>query len=239
LLHIAPTTTPAFSSYIDTNLNNIQTNANGSAGFNILRGQGAEYTLATTAPHPNLAQHQNFAPHMQGHHPRVQQTTSQYRGHYESHRHAAANNSSITAFAPNINSQQTYYPPSTMSMYEDQNQAFAPYPQSMTMHVPNQGQEPQYPDPNTAMDEMNPYNPPALDTQPGLNIPGIPELGKDEDEAASPRLRSIPKPDREITKGEDGRFVCNWVGCTEETRTFNRKCEWSKVCFSFSSICPP
>jgi hypothetical protein len=70
-----------------------------------------------------------------------------------------------------------------------------------------------------------------MDATTALAMEEMPELPpKDESDAPSPgRSKPIPKPDREVTKGEDGRFVCNWAGCTEEIRAFNRKCEWSKV----------
>jgi hypothetical protein len=70
-----------------------------------------------------------------------------------------------------------------------------------------------------------------MDATTALAMEEMPELPpKDESDAPSPgRSKPIPKPDREVTKGEDGRFVCNWAGCTEEIRSFNRKCEWSKV----------
>lgn len=52
---------------------------------------------------------------------------------------------------------------------------------------------------------------------------------KSESDAASPgRSKPVPKPDREVTKNMAGRFYCNWPGCTEETKEFGRKCEWSK-----------
>jgi hypothetical protein len=70
-----------------------------------------------------------------------------------------------------------------------------------------------------------------MDATTALAMDEMPELPqKEESDAPSPgRSKPIPKPDREITKGEDGRFVCNWAGCTEDVRSFNRKCEWSKV----------
>jgi len=40
------------------------------------------------------------------------------------------------------------------------------------------------------------------------------------------RLKAIPKPDREVTKNMDGKYVCSWPGCTEEIRECGRKCEW-------------
>lgn len=127
-----------------------------------------------------------------------------------------------------------------MSMsYGDQDQAFSSYPQSAMMHDPNQEQEDSislhhrtqvYPDPGAAMDEMTPYNPQALDPSSGLIDDIPPPQNDDGDPTGRGRSPPIPKPNREVTKGEDGRFVCTWTGCTEDTRAFNRKCEWSKAC---------
>lgn len=111
------------------------------------------------------------------------------------------------------------------------------YPQPV-MHDPHQGQDdmhnqyPSPPPPHSLSD--HPYNthPQELDPAASLQIEDLPELphSKDDSDAPSPgRSKPIPKPDREVTKGDDGRFVCKWPGCTEETRVFNRKCEWSKV----------
>ncbi len=41
------------------------------------------------------------------------------------------------------------------------------------------------------------------------------------------RSKPVPKPDRPITKDANGRFVCDWPGCEEPVKDFNRKCEWS------------
>jgi hypothetical protein len=41
------------------------------------------------------------------------------------------------------------------------------------------------------------------------------------------RSKPIPKPDRPVTKDENGRYFCDWPGCTEVIKAFNRKCEWS------------
>lgn len=40
------------------------------------------------------------------------------------------------------------------------------------------------------------------------------------------RIKAIPKPDREVTRNLQGKFVCTWAGCAEEPREFSRKCEW-------------
>lgn len=41
------------------------------------------------------------------------------------------------------------------------------------------------------------------------------------------RSKPVPKPDRPITKDQNGRYVCDWVGCEEHVKDFGRKCEWS------------
>jgi hypothetical protein len=113
---------------------------------------------------------------------------------------------------------------------------FPDYPQSAMMHDPNQEQEDtnnqqtRYPSPPIHVLSENSYNP-NLDAAAALGIEDLPDLhSKEESDPPSPgRSKPIPKPAREVTKGNDGRFVCNWAGCTEDTKTFNRKCEWSKV----------
>jgi hypothetical protein len=127
------------------------------------------------------------------------------------------------------------HPASTMSLsYESR--TFMPdanYPQ-MQIHDPQEQEEiqhehPRYPSPPIPSSEMNPYNPQGMDTTQEDAIENLPNLQTHEPDAPSPgRSKPIPKPDREITKGENGRFVCTWLGCTEEVRDFGRKCEWSK-----------
>ncbi|KAI2470924.1 hypothetical protein F4781DRAFT_388826 [Annulohypoxylon bovei var. microspora] len=48
------------------------------------------------------------------------------------------------------------------------------------------------------------------------------------DNSRPPRLGSIPKPERIETKNRDGLFCCTFPGCSEQVRTFPRKCEWGK-----------
>jgi hypothetical protein len=141
----------------------------------------------------------------------------------------------VPAFPPFHSSVSNYYPdPAAMSLsYETR--TFPDYPNSTMMHDPHQQEEDnsihhnRYPSPPPPLSD-NPYNAQPIDTTSALNIEEIPELQtKEESDAPSPgRSKPIPKPDREVTKGDDGRYVCTWVGCTEEVRTFNRKCEWSK-----------
>ncbi|RDL39201.1 uncharacterized protein BP5553_03541 [Venustampulla echinocandica] len=158
--------------------------------------------------------------------------------YYESLRHS--NPSYYTrpraALPPISRSPSTYfnYAPAdidAMSLsYETR--TFPTYPQSLHEDPQEQDdnnmQHARYPSPPPPLSE-NPYNAQGIDASPGI-IMEMPELpAKEESDAPSPgRSRPIPKPDREVTKGEDGRFVCTWVGCVEEVTSFNRKCEWSK-----------
>jgi len=153
------------------------------------------------------------------------------------------------SFSPHLANKQQYaaachpfkeasYPssfdyPSIMSLaYE--NRTFSDYPQSSIMHDPNEHEETnmqhhRYPSPPPPLSE-NPYNPQLDAAGLEMQMPELPQ--KEESDAPSPgRSKAIPKPDREVTKGEDGRFVCTWVGCTEDVKSFNRKCEWSKAGF--------
>jgi len=122
----------------------------------------------------------------------------------------------------------------TMSLsYE--NRTFPDYPQSALMHDSHQEQDDssmqhhRYPSPPPPMSD-NTFISQGMDATEGLTLDDMPELpSKEDSDAPSPgRSKPIPKPDREVTKGDDGRFVCTWVGCTEDVRAFNRKCEWSK-----------
>lgn len=66
-------------------------------------------------------------------------------------------------------------------------------------------------------------------TEPQLDIGTVPLQKEDSPTVTTPsRIKAIPKPDREVTKNADGKFVCVWQGCAEETREFSRKCEWNK-----------
>ena len=59
-------------------------------------------------------------------------------------------------------------------------------------------------------------------------LDGLPSPGKEESPTATTpqRVKSIPKPDRTVVKNAEGKYVCSWPGCTEDTREFGRKCEW-------------
>ncbi|KFA63860.1 hypothetical protein S40285_04464 [Stachybotrys chlorohalonatus IBT 40285] len=42
------------------------------------------------------------------------------------------------------------------------------------------------------------------------------------------RIKSIPKPDRDVVKQADGKYHCPLEDCKEDVRAFSRKCEWNK-----------
>ncbi|KAH8687236.1 hypothetical protein BGZ60DRAFT_393160 [Tricladium varicosporioides] len=117
----------------------------------------------------------------------------------------------------------TYEPPS-----------YTPYPQSSIMQDPQEQDDNnlqhRYPSPPPPLAE-NPYGNHSIDATAGLTMMELPELPQQKEESDPPspgRSRPIPKPDRPVTKGDDGRFICSWPGCNEEIKSFNRKCEWSK-----------
>ncbi|KAI8625673.1 hypothetical protein F5Y19DRAFT_479239 [Xylariaceae sp. FL1651] len=43
-----------------------------------------------------------------------------------------------------------------------------------------------------------------------------------------PRMKPIPKPEREVVKSREGKFLCTWPDCKAKVKDFVRKCEWSK-----------
>jgi len=96
-------------------------------------------------------------------------------------------------------------------------------------HEDFKNDHPRYPSPPPPLSE-NPYNPQNIESSPTEDaIEHLPNLPSNASDAPSPgRSKPIPKPDREITKAENGRFICTWVGCSEDVRDFGRKCEWSK-----------
>ncbi|KAI1500847.1 hypothetical protein F5X99DRAFT_418905 [Biscogniauxia marginata] len=61
---------------------------------------------------------------------------------------------------------------------------------------------------------------------------GLPSVNRVKAESEGPnlppRMKPIPKPDREVMKNRDGKYCCTWPNCTDEVREFGRKCEWSK-----------
>lgn len=120
----------------------------------------------------------------------------------------------------------SYYSFDMSSIYGDNQRDFTHYPPIDEPQEHDDNMHPRYPSPGTSLN--NPYNNPSIDAPINMDLPELPS--KAESDPSSPgRSRAIPKPDREITKDTDGRFICTWPACTEDTKVFNRKCEWSKV----------
>lgn len=72
---------------------------------------------------------------------------------------------------------------------------------------------------------VDPANVPIRDSSSDLL--GGDEMGHDHDHTPSGiRSKPIAKPNRAITKNDDGQYVCRWPDCKEEAKTFQRKCEW-------------
>ncbi|KXX73801.1 Cell wall transcription factor ACE2 [Madurella mycetomatis] len=74
---------------------------------------------------------------------------------------------------------------------------------------------------------------PFVDTaaETRIDIPAATSaISKEESPAATTphRIKAIPKPDREVTRNQEGKFICTWPGCTEEAKEFGRRCEWNK-----------
>jgi hypothetical protein len=72
----------------------------------------------------------------------------------------------------------------------------------------------------------------AADARIEARLDGLSSSPMKEDSPSSSsnqRVKPIPKPDREITKNVDGKFVCTWPNCTEDIKEFGRKCEWKSV----------
>lgn len=84
-----------------------------------------------------------------------------------------------------------------------------------------------------------------LDLPPHIGSPG--SLPKEDSptpsrSSTSYRAKNVPKPEREVTRTEGGKFVCNWPSCKDEVKEFLRKCEWRLVmcpgiCLVLSSCC--
>lgn len=219
----------------------------------------SELSPQATRP-PHLLTLTTSSNHNDPNSPNPTQSQASNQRYYESSRHSSREHylRSVTASSTSTStstfdtSNFSYYNPDAMSLsYESR--TFPDYPQSAMMHDPHQEQDDnsmqhhRYPSPPPPLNE-NPYNPQSMDATGGLTLDEMPELptSKEEEDAPSPgRSKPIPKPDREVTKGDDGRFVCAWVGCTEDVRSFNRKCEWSKVraqlhpekCSQFGALC--
>jgi hypothetical protein len=177
------------------------------------------------------------------------QHQQQQRPYYESSRHGNTKQPILrSTVSPNHYTNTSYLSPfantDTMSIAAYEHRPFEGYP-TMSMHGDPQEQDDsnmqhtRYPSPGAGL-SGHPYNDSVVDQatadmalelqqqQQQQQPQELPQ--KEESLPPSPgRLRPIPKPEREITKTEEGKYICMWQGCTEDQRLFNRKCEWSKV----------
>jgi hypothetical protein len=139
---------------------------------------------------------------------------------------------STTAFSsyPPLDNMSEIHDPRAPYMVDQErayNQMSDPHPYDHH-HDPQQDQ-PRYPTPPPPLSE-NPYNAQGATGETPDSRMEMPMEQKSESDAPSPgRSKPVPKPDREVTKDANGRFYCNWAGCTEEVKDFGRKCEWRYV----------
>lgn len=89
------------------------------------------------------------------------------------------------------------------------------------------------PSPSPALD-LHPVAPPNVDP---TNVPVrdmSPAVANafSSTQPPSQRIKPIAKPNRQVTKGEDGKFICTWPDCYELVKKFQRKCEWRSADFS-------
>ncbi|KAJ0107015.1 c2h2 transcription factor [Diaporthe amygdali] len=85
------------------------------------------------------------------------------------------------------------------------------------------------PSPSPALD-LHPVGPPNVDPAnvPVRDLSPAIQNAFNSTQNHSQRIKPIAKPNREVTKSEDGKFICTWPDCNELQKKFQRKCEWSK-----------
>ncbi len=62
-----------------------------------------------------------------------------------------------------------------------------------------------------------------------LSTAAVSAVSKEESPGGTPtpiRNKTVQKPEREITKNSEGKFVCAYADCTDEIKEWTRKCEW-------------
>ncbi|KAI0972376.1 hypothetical protein F4678DRAFT_59078 [Xylaria arbuscula] len=60
------------------------------------------------------------------------------------------------------------------------------------------------------------------------STPPAPDVKGGTPKNAQPRMKPIPKPERQIAKNREGKFICTWHDCNAAIKEFSRKCEWNK-----------
>lgn len=81
--------------------------------------------------------------------------------------------------------------------------------------------------PSPALD-LPPVVPPNVDPTnvPVRDLSPVASNAFGSTQTPSHRIKPIAKPNREVTKSEDGKYICTWTECTEQVKKFQRKCEW-------------
>ncbi|KAI0903008.1 hypothetical protein F4824DRAFT_473923 [Ustulina deusta] len=78
--------------------------------------------------------------------------------------------------------------------------------------------------PTPSASSLAPATPPNRYSSP----PAVPDTKGGAPKNTQPRMKPIPKPQRQIVKNRDGKFICTWHDCAAATKEFSRKCEWNK-----------
>ncbi|KAI0521983.1 hypothetical protein F5B22DRAFT_634351 [Xylaria bambusicola] len=78
--------------------------------------------------------------------------------------------------------------------------------------------------PTPSASSLAPTTPPNHYSSP----PAVPDTKTGTPKNTQPRMKPIPKPQRQVVKNRDGKFICTWNGCNALTKEFSRKCEWNK-----------
>ncbi|GAW21545.1 hypothetical protein ANO14919_110680 [Xylariales sp. No.14919] len=78
--------------------------------------------------------------------------------------------------------------------------------------------------PTPSASSLAPTTPPNRFSSP----PAVPDTKAGAPKNAQPRMKPIPKPQRQIVKNREGKFICTWHDCGAAVKEFSRKCEWNK-----------
>ncbi|KAI0430715.1 hypothetical protein F5Y09DRAFT_307066 [Xylaria sp. FL1042] len=78
--------------------------------------------------------------------------------------------------------------------------------------------------PTPSASSLAPTTPPNRFSSP----PAVPDAKGGTPKHIQPRMKPIPKPQRQIVKNREGKFICTWPNCNAAVKEFSRKCEWNK-----------
>ncbi|KAI1425011.1 hypothetical protein F5Y12DRAFT_398102 [Xylaria sp. FL1777] len=78
--------------------------------------------------------------------------------------------------------------------------------------------------PTPSVSSLAPTTPPNRYLSP----PTVPDTKSGAPRTIQPRMKPIPKPQRQVVKNREGKFICTWHDCNAAIKEFSRKCEWNK-----------